>query len=150
MLEITDFGIKSVEDHLVKLGGKNHYLTYKGEKTNIFVNGHEISFQFRYKNEFLLATVNDSIEGVDYLVMLISADLKVLDVCAPFTDDTFIKIKAIFKNGIEYENLHSSGAWAILIDDMPRWRWSINDFKYRQLTEFLFAPRWLRLVKIAT
>ncbi|WP_295751612.1 hypothetical protein [Undibacterium sp.] len=150
MLEIADFGIKSVEEHLVKLGEKNHYLTYKGEKTSIFVYGHEISFQFKYKNEFLLATVNDSIEGVDYWVMLISADLKVLDVCTPFTDDTFLKIKTIFKNGIEYENFHSSEAWAILIDDKPRWRWSMSDFKYRQLTGFLFAPRWLSLVKIAT
>jgi len=146
MRQANDFSIKSPSDE----NAERRYLLFKGKDTGICIHGERVTLQYEVSRGYLIATDQDSYDGVGNWFYLISPDLQVLDVVGPPDSYGFIQnVTLANAEQISFSFFGSGNKWALSVLPEPVFSFSRGHLRCR-LNRYLFSSsRYLQLTSMA-
>lgn len=146
MRQASNFSIQSPSDDNT---GRSPLL-FNGRDTGIRIHGERVTLQFEVSRGYLIATDQDSYDGVDNWFYLISPGLRVLDVVGPTGNFGFIqKVSLANAEQLIFRFFGSGKKWALSVLPEPVFSFSSSHLRCR-LNRYLFsANRYLQFTSMA-
>ena len=146
MRQGNDFSIETPSDE----NAERRHLLFKGKDTGICIHGERVTLQYEVSRGYLIATDQDSYDGVGNWFYLISPSLQVLDVVGPPDSYGFIQnVTPANAEQISFSFFGSGNKWALCVLPEPLFSFSRGHLRCR-LNRYLFSSsRYLQLTSMA-